>query len=579
MLTWLRALGLAALLLAPGCGGGDPVVLTVGPRTVTVSQFEQSFWQAAAHDSTLGPDMAGLQKYADQRVEELLILVLAEKAEPELEYVRQDRLEGYREQLMVEHLRDVEYGDAYDVTDKDLERAYELLGTRRKLRLIQLPSEQEAREVQRALREGAAFARVAEHRSVDERSKASGGELGWLTYTDLPPEDQDEVFTLAPGERTRVLPRGDTFVIYQVDEVEPNQARGTLEEEKPKLEQGIIHRRLLQSRRDYESRLLEQYHYQLNPAQVAWLSVYMREKTANAIRGADAIAQAEERDGMLWSPSQIPWEGMPVAPADTGRVVATFDPPDGRVTPLLVFDQLMTKPIPTWPLFKTTADVEALIRSLVLERLEVREATNRGYGELPEIQYQVQLREDEIRRRQYLRNEYRDPLRPDSLEIEAAYRKRIAEFTTPESRVFVAINVKTEEAARKAARLLRSGMPLDEIKKQFAPADSFFSTPPTGTSPMVEGASPRLDDVLFALRLNEVSEPVPIGNSWTVGQPIRIIPESVQPLDEVRGKIIATIVDQRQEEELAKALAEARKEYPISINQSALAKVRPSKPR
>ena len=118
-----------------------------------------------------------------------------------------------------------------------------------------------------------------------------------------------------------------------------------------------------------------------------------------------------------------------------------------------------------------------------------------------------------------------------------------------------------------------------EIKKQFAPADSFFSTPPTGTAPMVEGASPRLDDVLFALRLNEVSEPVSIGNSWTVGQPIRIIPESVQPLEEVRGKIIATIVDRRQEEELAKALAEARKEYPISINQSALAKVRPRKPR
>ena len=64
-----------------------------------------------------------------------------------------------------------------------------------------------------------------------------------------------------------------------------------------------------------------------------------------------------------------------------------------------------------------------------------------------------------------------------------------------------------------------------------------------------------------------------------MGQPIRIIPESVQPLEEVRGKIIATIVDRRQEEELAKALAEARKEYPISINQSALAKVRPRKPR
>ena len=110
---------LAGMLAAGalGCAGGDPVVLTVGPKSVTVSQFEETFWRASAIDSTLGPDLAGLQKHAEDRSRDLLIQILAEEAEPDLEEIRQDRLEGHLERLIIDHLRDVEYGDAYEVTE------------------------------------------------------------------------------------------------------------------------------------------------------------------------------------------------------------------------------------------------------------------------------------------------------------------------------------------------------------------------------------------------------------------------------------------------------------------------------
>lgn len=571
--SWVTVWGLF------GCAGGDPVVLSVGPKSMTVSQFEESFWEASARDSTLGPDLSGLQKHAETRARDMLIQILAEEAEPELDAVRLDRLEGHVEKLIVDHLRDVAYGDAYEVTEKDLQRAYEMLGTRRHVRVIQLSAEADAREIQRALREGANFIKVAEQRSTDPRTKASGGDLGWLVYTDLDPGDRDEVFSLQPGERTGVLPHGDEFVIYQVDEVEPNLSRGTLEEERAALEQGVVYRRVTQARSEYQQGLFDRYHYQINPAEVAWLTVLMREKTAGALRGSAAVAQATQKNGMLMTPNTgLPWEGVPVAVADTGRVVATFDPPDGRVPPIWVFDQLLSKAMPTWPLFNTTADVENLIRELVLERLEIREAKARGYDELPAIQYKVQLREDEIRQRQYLFNHFRVPLRPDSAEVRAEYERRIAEFTQPESRVFVAVNVNNLAAAEEAADMLRRNIPIAQIEKAFTPSDSFHATPESGTPPMKRGDSPMLDDVLFSLELGEVSDPVPVGVSFTVAKPVKIDPPKVVPLEEVRQTILSQIVDIREAKGVEAAVAEARQKYPVTIDPSALSKVRPRRP-
>jgi len=235
--------------------------------------------------------------------------------------------------------------------------------------------------------------------------------------------------------------------------------------------------------------------------------------------------------------------------------------------------------MPTWPLFQTTADVEALVRELVLERLEIREAKARGYDQLPSIRYQIQLREDDIRRRQYLRNHFRDPLRPDSSEVRAEYERRIAEFTRPETRVFFAINVASLDAAQKVAEMMRRDAPLPEIESAFTPADSFQSTPINGTPPMKYGDSPLLDDVLFSLALGEVSDPIPVNSTYTVAKVLKIEPAEVIPLEVAQNTIIPQMVDARQAAELERVIAEARRNHPVTIHQDALSKVRPRRPK
>lgn len=570
---------LGGMATLAACGADrDPVVISVGSETVLRSQFEQAFWTAMERDSTLGPDQAGIDTFARDHARNLLIQLLAQESQPELEEGRQERLEEYREQLVVERLRSVEFGDAYTAKPQDLQAAYEKLSTRRKLRQIVFPTEADARETRRAILEGAAFAKVAQQRSLDDRTRDSGGELGWLIYTEVPPDHRDIVFSLAAGEITQPLSRGDQSVLYQVEEVTENHARGTLEAERAELERGIIVRQITSARKAYHQRLLDRYHFKPNPAEIAWLTVHMKNKTARATRGTAVLDEGTTRDGVVYTEGRIPWEGPPLAVADTGRVVATFDPPDGRVLPIWVFDQLLAKPVPTWPTFDTTADVEELIQALVLERLEIREARARGYESLPEIQYQVKLREDDIRRRQFIRNAIRDPLRPTEDEVRAEYDRRLAEFSVPETRRFVAINLSSLEAARRAAAMLAEGKSVADIQSSFAPGDSVRATGEAGTPPMTKGQSPLLDDVLFALPLGGVSSPVAVGTSFTVAKVIEIVPPVVKPFEEVKVAIQVGIVDEREKVRLDEMIAEAEKRWPVTIHSDALKDVRPTRP-
>jgi len=563
------------LLLLLGCGvEDDAVVVTVGSGQIRADEFGHLFRKAAAADSSLLGDVAGRVRFAEKLGEDLLYEQAFYEREGEFDAVRADRIDDFAERRAVEYLRKVEYGDAQKVTDAELAQAYERQGTRRHLRRMVLESESKAIEVRRAVTEGALFDRVAMQISLDERSRELGGEIGWVTFVDLPALERDAVWATPVGEISEPIAGGAVIALYQVLEEDVNHSRGTLEEERPKLELGISQQKVIRAVASYKKILFEKAHFKMDPAQVAWMTVHLHEKTTSAVRGADVIDDptTEERDGYLLTRGHIPWTGPPVLPADTSRVLATYDP-DGEVQPVLVFDQLLTNPIPTWPTFEKSADVEKLIRELVLERLEQAEVYRRGYDKVPEVVFDVRERERDIARRQLVRNQLRTPSIPSDEEIRAEYDRRIDEFTTPEARRFVAVNTTTREAAARAEDMLRAGRPLAEIVGTFGPEENVQSTGDAGTPPITKGDSPALDDVIFALGMGEVSGPVPVGQTFTVAKVVDIIPGEIEPFEDVRTELQIKLVDRAIEPLEKDMIEEARKKYPVDIDVAVLRKL------
>jgi len=88
---------------------------------------------------------------------------------------------------------------------------------------IVVATEREARQILTRLQNGAQFTSLAQSLSLDEGTRAAGGDLGWFarnTGTVLWPEVEDAAFSLQPGETSDVIKSPIGYHIIRVTERE-----------------------------------------------------------------------------------------------------------------------------------------------------------------------------------------------------------------------------------------------------------------------------------------------------------------------------------------------------------------------
>ena len=574
------ALGaLFALVLAPGCQGQDrsePVVLTVGPREVRVDEFERAFWNECASNKAFFPDSSSLRRFIPVYVDKVIWEELARQALPVLEGTPKDMVDGAEESLIVEALRREAYLDAAEPSTAELKKSYEELGRELHLRRISVAERQEAENLLLVLRQGGAFAKMAQQKSLDASSRDSGGDIGWVTYYRVDGEPRQRLWALKPGEMTEPIATGGQWQIFQLVEERPNVGRGTLEAETPQLRMGLMARRAAAGSNRYLDELLAKYEFKTDPAEIAWMTALLREKTASVPRDIGAFDPGElDTPEVKEQISGNPFKTRPVALADTGRVLATWNGPGGRVTPYLVIDQLLADAPLSWPKFEKSDDVVNLVRAIVIERLEIAEARARKIDQRPEIRARLAEKEREVRARFFFRTKIRPEAALTPTQIRSYYDSHPAEFHQGERRRFVAISTADSNLAREIPPLLREGGKVSEVRKSLLGRDPSLTTSgDRGTDPMAYGQSPLLDGVLFALPKDGVSEPIAVEGRWTVARVLEILPERTIPFEEAAAGIRARSAGARADSLLKVKIDEARPGYPVQVHEEALRRVR-----
>jgi hypothetical protein len=578
------ALGMVlALVVAPGCqgqGGGDPVVLTVGPREVGARELERAFWSQQKSDHACLPDSASLRRflpvYADRAIGE----EVAREAIPVLGTDPQDRVDEYEEQLITDALRREAYIDGAQPTRGELADAYANLGRELHLRYMVVGDRKEAEDLILVLRQGGLFSRIAPQKSLDARSRETGGDIGWVTYRNFDPEIASRIWALKPGEIAGPLPSNGQWQIFQMVEERPNVGRGTFEAETPMLRLAYLSSRGTAGARRFQEDLLRKYEFRTDPEEVAWMTALLREKTASVPRDIGAFNPTELDDPEVQKKiNGNPFQTPPVAPADTGRVLATFNGPGGRITPYVVIDQLLGGIPLSWPKFERTEDVVEIIRGLVLERLVILEARARKIDQRPEIRALLADKEREVRARYYFRTKIRPAARLSETALRAYYDSHPAEFHQSERRRFVALNTSDTGLAGEIQKQLQAGLAPSEIKTRLGGRDqSLTLTGDKGTNPMEYGQSPMLDSVLFALPKGGVSGPIPVEGRWTVAKVVEILPERNIPFEEAMSTIRQKTTPARADSMVKAGIDEARPRYPVKIFEEALRKVRLAPP-
>lgn len=215
------------LLLAVGCERSEPaapdVVARIEGEEIRYAQIERYVERTAGDgESVLVSDV--LSQLFDQYLDEELLLRLAAdrgliQRGPEASAASRRR--AIDALLAEESESGAESGSETGPDEREVVAYYEAhraeLTRPERVRLRQILTEDRA-TAERALRElagGADFAQVARTLS-DGPGAASGGYQGELSRADLPPAFADVIFSLRPGEVSRLIPADYGFHIFQV---------------------------------------------------------------------------------------------------------------------------------------------------------------------------------------------------------------------------------------------------------------------------------------------------------------------------------------------------------------------------
>ncbi len=245
---WLGALAIAALCVAPTAPlraqDSDPLIARVNGIDVHQSDLAMAEDEIGSNMPSMGP--AQKRDYLITYLADVILLSQAadqQKLGDDADVKRQlafDRNKVLMEALLQKTGQAAQTDDAlhkvYDNAIKQMKPEEEVHA-----RHILVATEDEAKQIEAALKQGADFATLAKEKSKDPSGAANGGDLGWFTKDQMVPEFADAAFKLDKGQISDpVHTQFGWHIILVVDKrVKPIP---TFDQVKPQLENYVAHR-------------------------------------------------------------------------------------------------------------------------------------------------------------------------------------------------------------------------------------------------------------------------------------------------------------------------------------------------
>ena len=222
--VWAAALAMVcagSALAAEGPSAPDPVVATIGGRTITRSQVQRRMETLPAQQKK--QVLLDARPLVQQMVQEELLLQAAEVERVEADPAVAARLDQARRGVLINELIGRKILAAVKVGDDEVQQFYDanparFAGERVAASHIMVRTEAEAQQVLEDLKGGRDFAALARERSLDAGSAPRGGDLGLVTRGAAPKAFEDAAFKLKAGEMSPVVKTEYGFHVIQVRE-------------------------------------------------------------------------------------------------------------------------------------------------------------------------------------------------------------------------------------------------------------------------------------------------------------------------------------------------------------------------
>jgi peptidyl-prolyl cis-trans isomerase C len=183
----------------------EPVVALVNGRAITQTEFDLRWGELSKATRARYEKEGGKRRFLDELITRELLMQEARRRGLDQDDAIRDKTQRYKEQLILDELLKDKLQSKVEVTQAELDAYYEqhasqlLDPLKANVSVMLLPNVYAARDLEAQVNRGGSFAKFAQRYSIDEKTKAKGGELGPYRKGLVPPEVDAVVRTLKLG--------------------------------------------------------------------------------------------------------------------------------------------------------------------------------------------------------------------------------------------------------------------------------------------------------------------------------------------------------------------------------------------
>lgn len=205
----------------------ERVVAFVNGRPITQTEFENEWTELPEATRARYEKEGGKPRLLSEVITRELLLQEARKQGLDQNDQIRDRARRYKEKLMLDELLKDRIKAKIELTKEELDAYYEKhakqLLTPLKIRVAQmlLPNYAAAKDLEKQINQGGDFAKFAQRYSIDNKTKANGGDLGPYRKDLLVPEVDEAAHALKPGMVSAPIKADAGYYLVKVTPLDP----------------------------------------------------------------------------------------------------------------------------------------------------------------------------------------------------------------------------------------------------------------------------------------------------------------------------------------------------------------------
>ena len=550
-------------LLAVSCSpkGDDAVLATVGDRSITVAEFNQAWFGIKENKPPLGTDEER-RSFLNDIVNKNLMELGAYDAMPELTVQQGWRLERFTRMELRKLFTKKSVHEQLQVTKAEKDLAYEQRQKDVFLDAIICFDAQTAQAVMDKVAQGEDFENLALAYSVDEGTNPEKPwEQGWVSAGRYDWQVQREVWQANPGDI--VGPFHDRrlgHLVFRVVESKPIPAEDTREAMELVLD-NEVREDLFFVRQDFVADSLR--------------------AAANPQYPLEGLALL--MDKYYW---ELP-EGLaddPYAGLNANRVKPEFTEEEGA-TIVISFDntpdwtaqefadRLEWYPPGLWPKGDTEEKLIERMDMMVREFLELKAGEDLGYADSAEFKTLIDKKQAEMRVNFLYHNVITPKEQPTEDEILAWFEENRERYKAPPSYRLALFSSLDGEAMAELRTKWKEGASFSSLKSEFEKTvddlesigDSFW---------IYDGQDPAVDELVINLKTGSIAELFVRNDRTYVFRVLDRRGERLVAYEEIKQRVDEDVAAVKKEEAMLNFLNRQREKYPVTINESVVAKLK-----